>query len=280
MRARRALTLLELLVVIASIALLMALLVPALQHAKRQAQTVACQAQLRQWGQLCAMYAADNNGRFFGWDEFFGPFFSWFYKDRDGNYHFGSYRRDRGEMLLCPTAPKAKDGQVPEVPACLNLGDKCSAWAWFLTYPEKPWFVGSYGVNFWVLTSAPSELGNGSSASLRPPVWQSCLVRGAANVPVLVDCRIPHAAPRHNNDPPDYEDRPFARAGAMWTFCIDRHDACVNSLFMDWSVRKAGLKQLWTLKWHRQYDTAGPWTLAGGVHPEDWPEWMRHLRDY
>ena len=49
---------------------------------------------------------------------------------------------------------------------------------------------------------------------------------------------------------------------------------------MDWSVRKVGLKELWTLKWHHEYDTAGPWTKAGGVQPEDWPQWMRSFKDY
>jgi hypothetical protein len=49
---------------------------------------------------------------------------------------------------------------------------------------------------------------------------------------------------------------------------------------MDWPARKVGLKELWALKWHRQFDTAGPWTKAGGVKPEDWPEWMRHFKDY
>ncbi|MHC4521519.1 MAG: H-X9-DG-CTERM domain-containing protein [Planctomycetota bacterium] len=62
--------------------------------------------------------------------------------------------------------------------------------------------------------------------------------------------------------------------------CIDRHKAAVNCLFMDGSVRRVGLKQLWTLKWHRQFDTAGPWTKAGGVQPTDWPEWMRDYKDY
>jgi len=26
--------------------------------------------------------------------------------------------------------------------------------------------------------------------------------------------------------------------------------------------------------------TAGPWTKAGGGRPEDWPKWMRHVKDY
>lgn len=51
-------------------------------------------------------------------------------------------------------------------------------------------------------------------------------------------------------------------------------------LFLDWSVRKVALKEPWTLKWYPQYDTAGPWTKAGGVQPSDWPEWMRKFKDY
>jgi hypothetical protein len=53
-----------------------------------------------------------------------------------------------------------------------------------------------------------------------------------------------------------------------------------NGAFMDFSVRRIGLKELWTLKWHRKFDTAGEWTKAGGVLPEDWPEWMWNFTDY
>jgi len=66
----------------------------------------------------------------------------------------------------------------------------------------------------------------------------------------------------------------------MMHFVINRHDAFVNHLFMDWSVRKVGLKELWMLKWHREYDINGPWTKAGGVVLSDWPEWMRGFKDY
>jgi prepilin-type processing-associated H-X9-DG protein len=65
----------------------------------------------------------------------------------------------------------------------------------------------------------------------------------------------------------------------MSTFCVNRHQQGVNGLFMDWSVRPIGLKELWTLNWHPLYERAGPWTKAGGVRPEDWPAWMRPFKD-
>jgi hypothetical protein len=62
--------------------------------------------------------------------------------------------------------------------------------------------------------------------------------------------------------------------------CIDRHQGEINALFWDMTVRKVGLKELWTLKWEPRFDTANRWTKAGGVKPEDWPAWMRGFKDY
>ena len=61
---RRGFTLIELLVVIAIIALLMGILMPALSRVRKQARSVACQALLKQWGVIWAMYCDDNDGRF------------------------------------------------------------------------------------------------------------------------------------------------------------------------------------------------------------------------
>src|SRR5256885_9391716 len=57
---RRAFTLVELLVVIGIIAVLIALLLPALGRARAQAQTAACLANLRSIGQAINIYAVNN----------------------------------------------------------------------------------------------------------------------------------------------------------------------------------------------------------------------------
>ncbi len=267
MRRAKGFTLIELLVVIAIIALLMAILMPTLQRVKNQAKATKCQAILRQWGLTFSMYTADNDGKFFRyllWEDTFTPLLA--------------YCPDMNDMLLCPMATRIVPNQWP---MDSWLGDKSAAWSHRKFYTIEL-LRGSYGLNGFVCDPWPE--GNPGPITYAT-LWVTSHVKGPGNVPVLTDCRYSSVWPEDTDPPPEYEDLhpPYKWAafdGHMWRVCIDRHNGGINGLFMDWSVRKVGLKELWTLKWHREFDTANDWTKAGGAHPEDWPEWMRRFKDY
>ena len=64
MRKNKGFTLVELLVVIAIIALLMAILMPALNKARAQAQLIVCRNNLKNYGLAATMYLEANNDKF------------------------------------------------------------------------------------------------------------------------------------------------------------------------------------------------------------------------
>ena len=273
-------TLIELLVVISIIALLLAILLPTLHLVRRRAKAVACQSNLYQWGLMFSMYTANNDGRFFmsthgdTWIEPMQPY----------------YDDCKDSLFLCPMATKHYIENPNQIPpdtildsvtkkrfwALKYIGGGTKFHAWLLLEPK---LFCSYGLNDWVMDDQLTPF----NMDCR---WRTCDVGDASNVPVFLDCVWRGARPHYLDRPLEDEGYPprspigwDEHHSAMQYFCIDRHDGFINSLFMDRSVRKVGLKELWTLKWHRWFNTAGPWTKAGGVEPEDWPKWMRRLKD-
>jgi len=279
---RKGFTLIELLVVIAIIALLMSILMPALARVKKQAQSVACMSRLRSWGMLFKLYTDDNGGYFNeGWGYLQHP------QNAGKPEEYGlwmnamrPYYKDQWEMLLCPTATRMVEGDL----------DWGTFKAWYRDIANRhpgpdetgtKRFVGSYSINNWTNYSLTGRGAN------RPPqnFWKSAQnVTNANQVPLFADNTWHDAWPQHTDVPVampfDYGWGNKGTAGEMNQFCIDRHNGTANFTFVDWSVRRVGLKELWTLKWHREYPVNGPWTKQGGVLPSDWPQWLRKYKDY
>jgi len=285
MRKHNAFTLIELLVVISIIALLIAILVPALQRARNQARAVVCQANLKQWGSVLALYTEDSQGLLP--DGVGGAL--WFLRGpliAEGDPNKPRVFQDiraKG-IACCPMAVRTADDDnarghfgARSLPSYRIRGKQGSTFeAWEIVTPP-PRFRGSYSFNNWLFmpdfdTSVPVPV----RFRLRRPGLDIFSLRGRARIPALLDCTTPMARPDNIWDPP----RSSGGGLGMAPFCINRHNGHVNGLFLDWSVRKIGLKELWTLEWSRQFDTAGPWTKAGGALPEYWPYWMRGFKDY
>jgi prepilin-type N-terminal cleavage/methylation domain-containing protein/prepilin-type processing-associated H-X9-DG protein len=250
----RAFTLVELLVVIAIIALLMAILIPGLGRARRYAKTVVCRSNLRQWGLVLELYCDQNNHRFFkgpveshwdDWVEILKPYYG-----------------GKGGIVCCPFATKTKEQGGQGI---------------FAAWNDEEGDYGSYGLGAWVCD------GDEGLVFGHHLYWNTPDVHAAETVPVFLDCLETAAWPDSNSVPPEFDGQlegTRSLSGEMKNFCINRHgNTTTNCLFLDWSVRAVGLKELWKLKWHRNFDVNGPWTKAHVPQPT-WPNWMKTFKDY
>jgi prepilin-type processing-associated H-X9-DG protein/prepilin-type N-terminal cleavage/methylation domain-containing protein len=273
--SNRAFSLVELLVVIGVIALLMALLLPALARARHQANTVKCLANLRTIGQAALLHAHDHNGYLpsagWEWDCVGGITNPAGMEDLAERKYM--YYIDNGMKRPLPTtaALAASLGvdihtdsrealerdlaservrrlfrcpnQVVEISGLTQLGDDGGAW----TAPEE---VSSYAFNEAMMGRRPDPLTTGCPKGL--------LTRAANPSQTLLALdgrtRDPVASPYFLvfNDGPDetmYEFEQNAKAGELlddW-----RHDRRVNVVFLDGHADTLPMdadtyRQIWT----------------------------------
>jgi len=137
-------TLIELLVVVAIIAILAAMLLPALSQARERARSVTCMNNLKQLGIIMHMYTEDYNGYMWeakmftpGWTDL-QPWFRFFWEVVGPKYTNSSIWGSASRLVCCPSR---RDDR-----ALYGM----NAWAW-------NWFGGAYGrkahINKW-----PSKL--------------------------------------------------------------------------------------------------------------------------
>jgi prepilin-type processing-associated H-X9-DG protein len=247
------------------------------QTGRGRAKEVVCQANLHQWRGIFLDYIEDHGGGFLT-----GVTSSGYWWPIQLPHEYQDWKQNRA--WLCP---EATTPMMDENGVYSPRSNVFSAWGVYDTptqaaYSGKVYtmnpngLAGSYSLNGYTLKvtstyepGVPAKQGWGDLANVPEP---EC-------TPLFIDALRFDLWPLYTDRPAAIEDAAWSSSN-MARCCINRHNGAVNCLFVDGSMRKVGLKELWTLKWHRLFDTTGPWTLAGGVQPEDWPEWMRPFKDY
>jgi prepilin-type N-terminal cleavage/methylation domain-containing protein/prepilin-type processing-associated H-X9-DG protein len=134
---RRGFTLVELLVVIGILAVLVALLLPALSAARRKAQGAACQSNLRQLGLAIALYTQDHDGVMpMAWT-FDAPPLPYTWRVAVSRYV------QNPQLFVCPGAPSLDmfDGQMPDTTKLAGYAMNMVHWQPGSPNPPGTWWA-------------------------------------------------------------------------------------------------------------------------------------------
>jgi prepilin-type N-terminal cleavage/methylation domain-containing protein len=252
--AGAAFTLIELLVVIAIIAILAAMLLPALARAKQKAHQVNCLSNLKQWGVAWIIYTDDHEGSFCGGN----PRGQWVVALK------ATYGR-KPELLLCPSATKKNP---PTTGSGEARGNTTTAYRFDRSdindpdiYSDQDGFVhASYSPSGWIFASAKSSDVKSSG------LWKKITAaKKPSETPLMGDCAWRSAAPGHSPDhtgpnalrPPSAPDLGLAGDWEIAQFAMKRHGKGISLGMLDGSAHRVKAVDLWgTLDWSQNYDRA------------------------
>ena len=272
---KKGFTLIELLVVIAVIALLLAVILPSLKKAKQKSQEVVCRANLRQWGVLFALYSQDYDGSLpIGWNG--GTMWM---------TDLEAYYNGADDLRNCPAVKKFCSDYPgwDSSPLIDELDRTFIGWGLYghpdfldgdVPYWGEEDMYGSYGVNAWALNPLDTGLYD-TDPSWRPLYFRKMTSSNAFSIP-LMGGSLWDGTHVDDGDPPPSK-KGIQGSGGLSEFCLDRHNGGSNMLFMDTSSRKVGLKELWKLKWYKDFDTGGYLENSGKT---EWPTWMQSYKEY